>query len=296
MKNGAISMLARLPRPLRLCVWGLFATMAPLPAQASHTPPPEAPQTAEAGLAYADLADLVDASDLVIKAQIRKQATVSAERAPGLQAGWARLYIEARPTALLAGEVPMGEDIGYLVDMPLTAKGRAPRLKGNTVILFGRGVPGAPGSLQLAGRHAQRAASPDMEQRLRPILAEFSAADAPPRIKAIREVLWVPGNLAGESETQMFLSTLSDGPALISVLRRPGLEPSWGVSWSELVTQPSGAPPRDTLEWYRLACFLPPRLPAAAQISQDPEARWRAEEDYRLVLAQLGECRRTLSE
>lgn len=267
----------------------LACSVAALPGL-SHAA--QAGTAADSRLTYADLADLTDASGLVIRAQIKSQAPVPPERAGDLSPGWGRLYIEAKATGLLAGRAPIGENIHYLADVPLDAKGRAPRLRGTSVILFAREVSGKPGAIQLAGRGAQLQASADLEMRLQPILQEFFAAEAPPRITGVRDVLWVPGNLAGESETQMFLSTRGDAPVLISVLRRPGQAPSWGVSWSELVDQANEPPARDTIVWYRLACFLPQRLPPAAQISRDPEARRKAEVDYQLVRAELGPCPR----
>ena len=55
------------------------------------------------GPTYADLATLSNAADLVIRAKIRRQTALEPERAPGLAAGFARLYIEAQTVALIAG-------------------------------------------------------------------------------------------------------------------------------------------------------------------------------------------------
>ena len=67
-------------------------------------------------MTYADLADLSDGAGLVLRAQVRKQAELKPERTPGLPAGMARLYVEARTTALLSGSAPVGESLRYLVD------------------------------------------------------------------------------------------------------------------------------------------------------------------------------------
>lgn len=253
------------------------------------------------GVTYADLADLADPADLVLNATIRKQTEVSPDRAPDLAPGFIRLYIEARVTGRwakpasarsMAGQP--GETVRYLADVRPDAKGRAPRLKGAEVLLFARIVPGRIGEMQLVGRHGQMMASPALEQQLRPVLEELQAPDAPARILKVRDVLWVPGNLAGESEMQLFATTDGEGPALISVVRRPGQAPQWGVSWSELADQLLRPPARNTLVWYRLACFLPPSLPAGSHLSADPIMRDRAEADYRLVMRSLGPCPRNL--
>jgi hypothetical protein len=126
------------------------------------------------------------------------------------------------------------------------------------------------------------------------VIAAFAAPDARPGVTGVRDVMSVPGNLAGESETQMFLDTATGEPVSLTVVRRPGMEPQWGVSWSEIVDQAARPPAPATVEWYRLACFLPRRLPADAFLQQDQASRRRAEADYAYILQQLGDCPRTL--
>ena len=52
------------------------------------------------------------------------------------------------------------------------------------------------------------------------------------------------------------------------------------------------APAADTIEWYRLACSLPPQLPADAYLQDDRTAHARAQADYAYILEQLGNCPR----
>lgn len=245
---------------------------------------------ATSGPTYADLADLADAATLVIHAKIRSQAQLKPERAPGLAPGFARLYIEADTISLLTGNVPVGESLKYLVDVPLESNGRPPKLKKREFILFAKPVPGRPGEVQLVGPTSQLAWTPEREAQLRPILTELIAPDSPPAITGVRDALSVAGNLTGESETQIFLSTANEGPVSITVARRPGMRPVWGVSWTEIVDQAARPPQRDTLAWYRLACFMPPALPTSANLSRDPEQRRQAAVDYRFVLDALGPC------
>ena len=251
--------------------------------------------SAAASLTYADLVDLADGTPLVLHAQIRDQATVEPERSPGLEPGFVRLYVEARTNSLIAGSVPVGEDLRYLVDVPLDAKGKAPKLKKQEVILFARPVPGRPQQIQLIDPQAQFAYDEAFEQRLRPVLSALLAADAPPRVTGVRDALAVEGTLVGESETQLFLDTENDGPVSVTIVRRPGQAPRWGVSWTEIVDQAARAPQQGTLAWYRLACALPDSLPASANLSRDPRARALATGDYELVRKALGPCLRTRS-
>jgi hypothetical protein len=247
------------------------------------------------GPTYADLATLADASDLVIRAQIRRQTVLKPERAPGLAAGFARLYIEAQTLALIAGRGTVGASLAYLVDVPLDARGKVPRLRKQEVLLFADSVPGRPGEVRLVAPAAQLAYTPALEARLRPILSELYAADAPPRITGISDALAVPGTLAGESETQIFLATESGDPVSITILRRPGQPVQWGVSWGEIIDSAARPPEPETLRWYRLACSLPARLPSNANLARDAAERRLAERDYAHVIEQLGPCERRIT-
>lgn len=241
---------------------------------------------------YADLADLSDAANLVLRIKVRKQAEVEVERAPGLRAGFARLYIEADTLALISGSAPIGESVKYIVDVPRDEKGRAPKLKKREMLLFARSVPGRVEQIQLVGQGAQLDWSAQLEQRVRPILAALVAPDSAPVVMGVRDALSVRGNLVGESETQLFLTTRSDGPVSVTVIRRPGQNPVWGISYTEIVDQAALPPPRDTLAWYRLACFLPESLPSEANLSRSPDSRAQAAQDYRYMMSQLGPCPR----
>lgn len=243
---------------------------------------------------YSDLASLADAAPLTLRARVKNQAVVAPERAPGVDAGHARLYVEAETLALIAGKTAVPGSIRYLVDVPLDAKGKVPRLRKQEVLLFARPVSGRPSELQLVSPAAQLPWSPDTDSRLRPILAALAAPDARPRITGVRDVLSSSGNLVGESETQIFLATPDSSPAALTVIRRPGMAPRWGVSWTELVDQSARPVEPDTIAWFRLACSLPPSLPGSSNLGADPADRARAAEDYRFVIEQLGPCARNL--
>jgi len=253
---------------------------------------PEAGALAPVRPSYAVLADLADSAPLVLRLEVRKLVRVEPERAPGVQPGMGRFYAEARVKALITGNAALGEAQRYLIDLPIDAKGKPPPLSKKQVLLFARQVPDQPGVLQPVTRDAQLLWDPDTETTLRVILTELLAPGAPGRISGVREAIFVPGALAGEGETQIFLATQDGSAASISVRRKPGEAPKWGVSFSELTD--NGVPPmRDTLAWYRLACFLPQALPPATNLSETPEDRAQAQIDYRFVMASLGACSRT---
>ncbi len=264
--------------------------LAPVPVIAQE---PTAPLSELA--TFADLTTLADRSELVVRVEIRRQITVKPERAPGLAPGFARLYIEARTLALLAGSSSVGESLNYVVDVPLNEKGKPPKLKNREMLLFARNVPGKRGSLQLVGAGSQIDYTSALEARLRPILTQLVANDAPPVVTGVNDALAVQGNLVGESETQIFLGTKDRSPVSLSVLRRPGQNPVWGVSWGEIIDSAARPPVPQSVQWYRLACALPANLPSSANLSRDPAARRLAATDYSFVLEQLGPCERRIT-
>ena len=242
--------------------------------------------------AYSDLADLADGAGIVAIAQVRKVSRLKPEQAPGVRPGWARVYVEAKTTSLLYGG-GLGESLKYLADVKLDAKGGLPKLKKASVVLFANPVAGRPGELRLVAPDAQIAADPATVTQVRTLLGELYGANAAPRVTGVREAIHVPGNLAGEGETQVFMATERGDPVSLTIVRRPGASPVWGVSLSEIVDQAAKPPARETLTWYRLACFLPADLPREAILSGSAEDRRIAAEDYRLVMRDLGACGRT---
>lgn len=261
--------------------------------------PPQSLEGLAARATYVDFVSLAESSELVVRAQIRRQTTVEPERAPGLKPGFARLYVQADTLALISGTRRVSESLVYLVDVPLTAKGKPPKLKKREVLLFanasGRGPKGET-QLQLAAPTAQLAYTPALEQRLRPILTSLVAPDQPPIITGVSDALAVPGTLAGESETQIFLKTKDRSPVSVTVLRRPGQPPAWGVSWGEIIDSSARAPQPETLRWYRMACALPDSLPSSANLARDPGARRLAANDYGYMINALGPCARAITE
>jgi hypothetical protein len=262
---------------------------------ASQNPVPEVVTAAQAAT-YVDLVDLAERSDMVIRVEIRRQIVVEPERAPGLEPGFARLYIEARTLDLIAGSSAVGESLAFLVDVPLNEKGKPGKYKKRQMLLFADRVAGRRGSIRLTGKQAMLDYSPEFEARLRPILTDLAGSNVPPLVTGIGDALAVPGTLVGESETQIFITTEDRSPVSITVLRRPGQPAAWGVSWGEIIDSAARAPSPETLRWYRLACALPDRLPSSANLARDPVARRLAEVDYLFVIDELGPCARAITE
>ncbi|RJF91519.1 hypothetical protein D3876_10735 [Sphingomonas cavernae] len=266
----------------------MAATAAVFPANSTAQPVAASPQ-----YSYADLADLADAAPVVLDARIRDAIRLEGAQATNLPASKARFYVEADVLALIRGAGGSPAKISYVADVPLDARGRAPKLKKSRVLLLARPVSGQAGSLQLVAPDAQLAWSESTDAQLRAILTELTAPDSPPRITGVGGAFHTAGTLPGEGETQIFLSTQTGDPISVIVLRRPGQAPRWAVALGEIVDEAARPPQPGTLLWYRLACSLPARLPAQNLESLDATQAEIAQADYRLVREGLGRCVRT---
>jgi hypothetical protein len=271
----------------RICLplLALLAAAAPPPPGDSRAPAP--------GLTYADAADLALAAPVVAQVRIAEAETLEDAQAAGVPAGLARFYVAAEMVSLIRAPGPLPARIAYLVDLPRDPKGKAPRLKkGTEFLILAAPVAGRPGELRLVAPDAQVPFTPAEAERLRAIVRESAGPAAPPRITGIGKAFHVPGAIPGESETQIFLQTADGRPVSLSVLRRPGQTPQWAVALSEIVDEAAAPPASGTLLWYRLACTLPPSLPAQSLGEADADGAAAIQADYRLVLDRLGPCLR----
>lgn len=254
-----------------------------------------APKAGIRGFSYADLADLSFSAEVVTGVTVTRAERLKGELAPGLAPGNARFLIEAQTGMLLRGSGGLPGSISYIADVPLDAKGKAPKLKKARFILFANRVAQRPLELRLTSPYSQLDWTQPVESTLRTLLTEASAAGAPPFVTGIGNAFHVPGAIPGESESQIFLTTPDNRPISLSILRRPGEQPSWAVALGEMVDDSARAPARDTLLWYRLACFLPQRLPGRAIAALSASDADAVRKDYQFVLAQLGPCGRMIA-
>ncbi|MDB5697395.1 MAG: hypothetical protein JWN69_199 [Alphaproteobacteria bacterium] len=266
----------------------LAALLLPL---SSHAESPLIPAGSE--LTYADIADLAVAAPVAAHVRVT-QAIELKDKDSGAPPGRARFYVEADVVSLIRGGQDVPASIRYLADLPRDAGGKTPKLRKKAeLLILAAPVAGRPGELQLVARDAQLAWTPALADRIRTILKEASAADAPPRIIGIGKAFHVVGSLPGESETQLFLLAADGRPISLNILRRPGEQPRWAVALGEIVDEAAAAPAPDTLLWYRLACGLPRVLPALSFGDADAVSADAIRADYRLVLDRLGPCVRT---
>ena len=269
-----------------------FALSAPSAMQAQPAPA-AAFAVPAANSSYADIADIVVISPLILDGQIRKVTKLPPTQTADVPANIQRVLIEADITALIRGDDGFAAKARFLLDLPKDAKGKIPKLQKRRYFILGSKVANMPGTLKLSRPDALVEWSETNDATLRGITREAVQLGAAQSVSAITGAFHTPGTVIGESETQIFLRMASGDPISISVLSRPGQSKRWAVSTGDVIDESAVAPSRNTLLWYRLACGLPRTLDARLVESTEQRAVAGAQADYRFVLESLGSCGRT---
>lgn len=241
---------------------------------------------------YADIADLVVISPLIIDGTVRNVTKISAAQANGVPLTLQRVLVDVDVMALIRGDGGTTPRVRFLLDIPKDAKGNIPKLKKQRMFLFGRQVINRPGEIQLSRPNALALFSPNNDALVRGITKEAVQLDAPQRIISVGSAFHSAGTVLGEGETQIFLKTDKDQPFSLTVLSRPAQQKQWAVSTAEVIDASATAPQRFTLLWYRLACGLPRTLPSDRIEATSSENARQAEADYKFVVDALGPCGR----
>jgi hypothetical protein len=267
---------------------------------ASYSQPVAPPLATQSGFAipatnssYADVADLVTISPLILDVQIKKLTKVPAAQATGVPANMQRLVVDADVLALLRGDGGFAGTARFLLDVPKDAKGKLPKLKKQRFFLLGSKVEGKPGTIRLARPDALIEWSAGNDALVRAITKEAVLLNAPQAVIALTSAFHSPGTVIGEGETQIFVEGRANQIYSFSVLSRAGETKKWSVSTGEVIGESASSPTRNSLLWYRLACGLPRDLDAKLVESPEADNVKRAQEDYRFVMQSLGKCDRT---
>lgn len=273
-----------------LCLVLMGLSSAVIAQPAPSLPPAFAIEAETAS--YADIADLVVISPLIIDVTVRNASKVAPEQAIGVPGSLQRMLIEADVMALIRGEGGIASRVRFVLDVPKDAKGKVPKLKKQRLFLFGSPVAGRTGEIRLSRPNALAYFSSANDALVRRITQEAVLIDAPQRITSVASAFHSAGTVLGEGETQIFLKTEKDQPVSLTVLSRPNQQKQWAVSTAEVIDSSATAPERFTLLWYRLACGLPRSLPTdRIEAARDEDAA-RAQADYKFVIDALGPCGR----
>ncbi len=235
---------------------------------------------------YADLADLTLAAPAIVRATIVSATRIADRDSPGLAPNRVRLLVTAAVDASITAPGAIPATLSWLWDAPVDSRGKAPKPKG-IVVLAWLAAPAADGKTRLIAGAAQQAWDAGLEARVRAIATEARSGSVPV-ITGVTNGFRADGNVPGESESQFFL-TAADGKGLTMVVTsRPGERRRVAIARGDVIDEAATPVQPETLLRYRLACFLPDRLPAAAG---GGDAALSA--DWQAGLAALGPCGRT---
>ncbi len=229
---------------------------------------------------YAALARAFADAPLVARVKVTRAQTIKPPPSPDKE----RYYVTADVTALIRAPAPQPPTLNLLADLSLDSRGKRPKIGKAEWLVAAR-----PSGTQVQLVAAPLAWTPEAETQIRAIVTAAAAPGAPGAVRRISGAFHSPGNVPGESETQIFIDHANGIKGSLSVLRRPNLAPAWHASFGEVASD-NPPPVKDTLGWYRLACGLPQALPEAALGELDEAGRTAARADYAFVLAQLGAC------
>ncbi|MEY2883091.1 MAG: hypothetical protein RL490_815 [Pseudomonadota bacterium] len=234
---------------------------------------------------YADLAELTLAAPVIVRARIIDVERISAKQAPGLAADRARLLVTAAVDAALVAPGATPARLQWLWDATLDPRGKPPKPKG-LIVLAWLTAPASDGKTQLLSRQAQQPHDTALESRIRAIAAEARGGGVPV-ITGVANGFRADGSVPGESESQFFLTAADGKGVTLVVTARPGEVRRVTVASGDVIDESATPVRRDTLLWYRLACFLPATLPVAAGGKDKALAA-----DWQAALASLGPCGR----
>lgn len=249
-----------------------------------------APPPVVADLPYATLADRSLPAPIVAKLRILEVTDVKTAPAATSVARRAPRYVEAEVIDLIKGPPGLPAHIAFLVDAAAEGPEAGAKIKKTVQIIFAQPVAAHQNFVQLRGPESMIAWSPTRESLLRAMLKEAAALNAPPSIAGVDSAFSVAGTVAGERETQIFLTT-NARPVSLVVNRHPDQAPQWHVALGEIIDSATPPPPRNTLLWYQLACHLPPAIPADKLGGMDSDQASAIRADYAFIRSDLGSCR-----
>ena len=234
---------------------------------------------------FADIVDLTLAAPVIVQATVARTERLSDRESPGLAPGYARLLITAAVNAAIVAPSAVPAQLIWLWDTPLDPRGKIEKRKGQQVMAW-IALPDLGGKTQLVGRNAQQPWSAGLDATVRSIATQAQAGTVP-AFTGVTNGFRADGTVAGESESQFFLSAADGRGATMVVTTRPGVPRRIAVSRGDVIDESAAAVRPMTLLWYRLACTLPATLPASAGGNDLALAA-----DWKAAITSLGPCDR----
>lgn len=264
----------------------MFCCIAAIPAQAQKTKIQQPTSPAH----YADIVDLGDAAELVAEVKIRSAKKVKQKgQNPGAPV---RFLVDATILSLIRGPEGVPPRLRYIAESVPDSRGKLPKLERGVMIVFAHTVADRPGEIQLVAPDAQLWWNEQLGADVRAVMRSLAAPGVAGRVKGISSAFHSAGALAGEGETQIFLATQGGSSVSLMVSRFTGQPARWTAAYGDVVDPDAPPPARNSIGWYRLACFLPRTIPETVLGEITPEQKDQVITDYGFVMRALGDCPR----
>ena len=234
---------------------------------------------------FAVVADLTFAAPVIVQARIARAERRPDRDSPGLAPGHARLLVTAAIDSAIVAPSAIPAELSWLWDAPLDARGKLEKRK-NLAILAWVGVPDPDGKTRLVAPNAQQPWTSSLDAIVRGIATEQKSGSIPV-ITGVASGFRADGTVAGESESQFFLTAADGRGATLVVTTRPGMPRRVTVARGDVIDESAILVKNGSLLWYRLACALPAELPTTAGAGDAALAA-----DWRAAIVSLGPCQR----
>lgn len=241
-------------------------------------------------VSYPLVANLTLSSEVVLTGTVRKMDRLSGREALSTPEGFNRYLMTVTVTSVLLAPRAVPGEITYVWDAPEAVYGKRPKLKGESVLLFLRAVPGNDRTYQLAAQNAQIRNPGEAVTMVRSVAADpIRQAGFGHRITGVVDATRLQRATDETFGTHFLLDTASKGMMTVSVPEGSGPR----TIRVALPDTPDDARPleRNTLTGYFLACGLPDALPeqvlATAAAIGDLDA---VQADYRYLRETVGPC------
>lgn len=251
-----------------------------------------APCKGASALSWTDWADLSLAGEVVLVGAVENIDRLSRRDAPDVPDDEVRALIRVKLHSVLKAGSVLPERAAWLWQGPRNAKGSPDFGSGDVLISFSRTLSGGARPdvqpLSLVSAAAQQPWTASADATVRGILKEaVKPGAAGLMVTGVADGFRSDGDIPGTGESQFFLSTQGGRTVTLVVSHAPGRKAEVLANAGDIVdrAQPIEA---ETLLWRGLACGLPEKLPAALALHEDLAA------DYRLALASIGPCGRTV--
>lgn len=288
--RSAVQIKRRALRLPGLFTTALAASCLGLAAPQAAVAQAESAQAAANGASYPLIANLTLGSDVVLTGTVRKMERLSGRDALSAPEGVNRYLMRVEVSGVLLAPRAVPGEISYIWDAPEAVYGKRPKLKGESVLLFLRAVPGNDRLYQLSARNAQIRNPEQAIAMVRSIAADpIRLSGFGYRVTGVVDATRMQRASDEGFGTHFLIETAEKGLMTVSVPEGPANR-TITVSLPDSLGE-SRPLERNSLVGYFLACGLPDTLPepvltTAAAIG-DVTA---VQADYKHLRATVGPC------